>query len=77
MTIIELLTYCGREGRFVKVKIDKPIRNSNSYIGQVTQIRPDGCAVRFNDMPYDKWFHADDQNDKRTKCMKSLTYLKP
>lgn len=75
MTIEGLLQACGEQRDFSQVRIQTPVRNSKSTIGVVTQIKPSGCAVRFDDMSYDSWFWAIKGNDKRSKYMSELSII--
>lgn len=72
MTIEGLLKACGEQRAFPQVRIQTPVQNSKVTTGVVTQIKPSGCAVRFNDMSYDSWFWAIPGNDKRSKYMSEL-----
>ncbi len=72
MTLQGLLKACGDQQDFPRVRIIYPVRHSKVTIGVVTQIKPSGCAVRFDDMSYDSWFWADPGDDKRSKYMSEL-----
>lgn len=79
MTIEQLLKACS-SGNMPRVRIETPVRHSTAHTGIVTTIKQSadceghtGCAVRFDGMKYDSWFHAKTGTDKRTRYMSELS----
>lgn len=77
MNLEELLKACGT-GKMPLVEVDTPVRHSKEKVGQVVVIKTmstmghSGCAVRFPDMTYDTWFHAEASVDRRKRYMFEL-----
>jgi hypothetical protein len=78
MTFEELLKACGK-GTLPKVRIETPVKNSKAIDGIIVEIKNcgnyKGCAVRFPDMAYNKWFYAETGNDKRCNYMSELSII--
>lgn len=78
MTFQELLKACA-SGKMPRVKSTEHFKGHTSTTGTVTTIKTNGkhsgCAVTFDGMAYDTWFHEEWEEDKRSKYMNQLILL--
>jgi len=75
MTIEDVFKKCAEIERFPLVSIEEKVRHAESNIGQITQIKSSGIAVRFEGMTWDSWFWRETQDDKRSKYMSQLSFV--
>lgn len=71
MELNDVFRIAAETGDFPIVEISEPLKHFPNTKGRIVQIRPDGVAVDFGGK-WDKWFHAQSGNDKRSNYMSEL-----
>ena len=75
MNVLDVIKKAAEIGGFPKVKVDVKMKHATSDVGVINEIKPKGIGVKFPGQDWNAWFWAEDQNDKRTKCMNQLTFV--